>query len=181
MQFVVTLFDTVFSIYGKDELLFSSNQIGIGFMLCGTVMAVLQPVFATYGEKLLTTKQQIGAGLFISGISMIAFPFFNNEFYVYVLIITFAAGGAMVTPNLLSAVSLLSKEHAGSNISLQTSANSIGQILGSVLGTWLLAGGLYHPFIIAGTIVLVAIGFLFFLKNPQRHKEGHPKTSLIDN
>jgi DHA1 family multidrug resistance protein-like MFS transporter len=78
MQFVVTLFETVFSIYGKDELLFSSNQIGIGFMLCGTVMAVLQPVFATYGEKLLTTKQQIGAGLFISGISMIAFPFFNN-------------------------------------------------------------------------------------------------------
>ena len=93
------------------------------------------------------------------------------------LIITFAAGGAMVTPNLLSAVSLLSKEHAGSNISLQTSANSIGQIL----GTWLLAGGLYHPFIIAGTIVLVAIGFLFFLKNPQRHKEGHPQTSLIDH
>lgn len=126
-------------------------------MLCRTVMAVLQPVFATYGEKLLTTKQQNGAGLFISGISMIAFPFFNNEFYVYVLIITFAAGGAMVTPNLLSAVSLLSKEHADSNISLQTSVNSIGQIL----GTWLLAGGLYYPFIIAGTIVLVAIGFSF--------------------
>jgi len=165
MQFVVTLFETVFSIYGKDELLFSSNQIGIGFMLCGAVMAVLQPVFATYGEKLFTAKQQIGAGLFISGISMIAFPFFNNEFYVYVLIITFAAGGAMVTPNLLSAVSLLSKENAGSNISLQTSANSIGQILGPVLGTWLLAGGFYYPFIIAGSIVLVAIGVLHYFKS----------------
>jgi len=164
MQFVVTLFETVFSIYGKDELLFSSNQIGIGFMLCGAVMAVLQPVFATYGEKLLTAKQQIGVGLFISGISMIAFPFINNEYYVYVLIITFAAGVAMVTPNLLSAVSLLSKENAGSNISLQTSANSVGQILGPVLGTWLLTGGFYYPFIIAGSIVLLTTGFLFFLK-----------------
>ena len=53
IQFVVTLFETVFSIYGKDELAFTTNQVGIGFMLCGSVMAVLQPVFATYGEKML--------------------------------------------------------------------------------------------------------------------------------
>ncbi len=165
MQFVVTLFETVFSIYGKNELLFSSNQIGIGFMLCGVVMAVLQPVFATYGEKLLTAKQQIAAGLLISGISMIAFPFFNNEFAVYLLIIIFAAGGAMVTPNLLSAVSLLSKEKAGSNISVQTSANSVGQILGPIIGTWLIAGGFYYPFIIAGIIIITFIGLLYFYKS----------------
>jgi len=165
MQFVVTLFETVFSIYGKNQLLFSSNQIGIGFMLCGVVMAVLQPVFATYGEKLLTAKQQIGAGLLISGISLIAFPFFGNEIYVYVLIVTFATGGAMVTPNLLSAVSLLSKEKAGRNISVQTSANSIGQILGPIIGTWLIAGGFYYPFIIAGIIIITAIGLLYFYKS----------------
>jgi DHA1 family multidrug resistance protein-like MFS transporter len=87
----------------------------------------------------------------------------------------------MVTPNLLSAVSLLSKENAGSNISLQTSANSIGQILGPVLGTWLIAGGYYYPFIIAGSIVLIAIIFLFFLKIPHSYKDHHPQTSLIDN
>lgn len=165
MQFVVTLFETVFSIYGKNELLFSSNQIGIGFMLCGVVMAVLQPVFATYGEKLLTAKQQIAAGLLISGISLIAFPFFGNEIYVYVLIVTFAAGGAMVTPNLLSAVSQLSKEKAGSNISVQTSANSVGQILGPIIGTWLIAGGFYYPFIIAGIIIITFIGLLYFYKS----------------
>ena len=105
IQFVVTLFETVFSIYGKDELGFNSNQIGIGFMLCGSIMAVLQPVFATYGENILSTKKQISLGLLISGLSLIAFPFFKNEFLIYGLIIVFAAGGAMVTPNLLSAIS----------------------------------------------------------------------------
>ena len=165
MQFVVPLFETVFSIYGKNQLLFSSNQIGIGFMVCGIVMAVLQPVFATYGEKILTAKQQIGAGLLISGISLIAFPFFGNEIYVYVLIVTFATGGAIVTPNLLSAVSLLSKEKAGSNISVQTSANSVGQILGPIIGTWLIAGGFYYPFIIAGIIIITFIGLLYFYKS----------------
>lgn len=166
IQFVVTLFETVFSIYGKDELGFNSNQIGIGFMLCGSIMAVLQPVFATYGEKFLSTKKQIALGLFISGLSLIAFPFFKNEYLVYVLIVVFAAGGAMVTPNLLSAVSLISKQNTGRNISIQSSTNSVGQILGPVLGTWLLSGGFYYPFIIAGSIILAVIGFLFFFKNP---------------
>ena len=166
IQFVVTLFETVFSIYGKDELGFNSNQVGIGFMLCGSIMAVLQPVFATYGEKFLSTKKQIALGLLMSGLSLIAFPFFNNEFLVYGLIVVFAAGGAMVTPNLLSAVSLISKKNTGRNISIQSSTNSIGQILGPVLGTWLIAGGFYYPFIIAGSIVLLAIGCLFFFKNP---------------
>lgn len=160
MQFVVTLFETVFSIYGKDELAFTSNQVGIGFMLCGSVMAVLQPVFATYGEKILNSKQQIILGLLISGVSLIVFPFVSNELNVYLMIIIFAAGGAMVTPNLLSAVSLISKENTGRNISIQSSTNSIGQILGPVLGTWLIAGGFFYPFIVAGIVVLLALGFV---------------------
>tara|TARA_R110001606_G_scaffold160259_2_gene304135 strand:- start:14702 stop:15487 length:786 start_codon:yes stop_codon:yes gene_type:complete len=164
MQFVVTLFETVFSIYGKDELAFNSSQVGIGFMLCGSVMAVLQPVFATYGEKIMTSKQQITLGLVITGLSLIVFPFLRNELSVYGMIILFASGGAMVTPNLLSAVSLLSKEDTGRNISIQSSTNSIGQILGPILGTWLLAGGFYYPFVIAGSVVLVAIGLVYYLR-----------------
>jgi DHA1 family multidrug resistance protein-like MFS transporter len=160
MQFVVTLFETVFSIYGKDELVFNSKQVGIGFMLCGSVMAILQPVYASYGEKILSAKKQIALGLFISGISLIAFPFFENEFSIYALIIVFAAGGAMVTPNLLSAVSLISRVNTGRNISIQSSTNSIGQILGPVIGTWLIAGGFYYPFIIAGLVALVSIGLV---------------------
>ncbi|RYH75863.1 MFS transporter [Flavobacteriaceae bacterium 144Ye] len=172
IQFVVTLFETVFSIYGKDELGFNSNQVGIGFMLCGSIMAVLQPVFASYGEKILSTKKQIGFGLFISGISLIVFPFFKNEFVVYGLIVVFAAGGAMVTPNLLSAVSLLSKTNTGRNISIQSSTNSIGQILGPILGTWLVTGGFYYPFTIAGGIVLGSIGLVYFLKRPNNGIDG---------
>lgn len=163
IQFVVTLFETVFSIYGKDELGFNSNQVGIGFMLCGAVMAVLQPVFATYGEKVLSSKKQIVIGLLISGLSLIAFPFFTSEFLVYGLIIMFAAGGALVTPNLLSAVSLTSKENTGRNISIQSSTGSVGQILGPVVGTWLIADSFYYPFIIAGLIVIISIGLVRFV------------------
>ena len=163
MQFVVTLFETVFSIYGKDELGFNSSQVGIGFMLCGSIMAVLQPVFATYGEKVLSAKKQIALGLLISGLSLIAFPFFSTEILVYGLIVVFAAGGAMVTPNLLSAVSLISKNDTGRNISIQSSANSIGQVLGPIMGTWLITGGYSYPFVFSGVIFLLIIGITYFL------------------
>uniref|UniRef100_UPI0040495C13 MFS transporter n=1 Tax=Gelidibacter sp. TaxID=2018083 RepID=UPI0040495C13 len=162
-QLVVTLFETVFSIYGKDELGFNSKQLGLGFMLCGSVMAVLQPVFASYGEKFLSPKKQIAIGFLIAGVSLIAFPFFTSEFLVYGLIIMFAAGGALVTPNLLSAVSLTSKENTGRNISIQSSTGSVGQILGPVVGTWLIADSFYYPFIIAGLIVIISIGLVRFV------------------
>ena len=162
-QFVVTLFETVFSIYGKDELGFNSKQLGLGFMLCGSVMTVLQPVFASYGEKFLSPKKQIAIGFLIAGVSLIAFPFFTSEFLVYGLIIMFAAGGALVTPNLLSVVSLTSKENTGRNISIQSATGSVGQILGPVVGTWLIADSFYYPFIIAGLIVIISIGLVRFV------------------
>ena len=168
LQFVVTLFETVFSIYGKDQLGFNSNQVAIGFILCGSVMAVLQPVFATYADKLISAKEQMAAGLFISALSLIAFPFFTNEFVIYGLIVVFAAGGALVTPNLLSAVSLISNKNTGRNMSIQSSFGSVGQIAGPILGTWLIAGGFKFPFIIGGIIALCSIGLLYYLKQNKR-------------
>lgn len=168
LQFVVTLFETVFSIYGKDQLGFNSNQVAIGFILCGSVMAVLQPVFATYAEKLISAKKQMAVGIFIAALSLIAFPFFTNEFVIYGLIVIFAAGGALVTPNLLSAVSLISNKNTGRNMSIQSSFGSVGQIAGPILGTWMIAGGFKFPFIIGGVIALCSIGLLYYLKQNKR-------------
>ena len=172
MQFVITLFETVFSIYGKDELSFTSKEVGIGFMLCGLVMAVLQPFFAAYGNRIMSVKQLIGFGLLISGLSLIAFPFFSSTIYIFMLIIFFAIGGAMITPILLSRVSLISKINMGRNISIQASANSIGQIIGPILGTWSIAGSFYFPFIMAGLILIIAIGLLLFIRKNYQIKCG---------
>ena len=172
LQFAITLFETVFSIFAKNELSFKSSQVGIGFMLCGLVMAILQPVFATYGLKILSGKKQMAFGFLISGIALIAFPFIRATSLIYITIIIFAIGGSMVTPNLLTAVSLLSKTHTGRNISIQTSIISLGQIAGPILGTWLIAGGFYYPFIISGVIVLTAIGLVYFLKQQNKGIDG---------
>ena len=168
LQFAITLFETVFSIFAKNELSFKSSQVGLGFMLCGLVMAVLQPVFATYGLKIISGKKQMAFGFLISGIALIAFPFIRVTSLIYITIIIFAIGGSMVTPNLLTAVSVLSNTQTGKNISIQMSIISLGQIAGPILGTGLVTGGFYYPFIIAGLFSLAAMSLLVVVKlNPK--------------
>ena len=62
IQFVVTLFETVFSIYGKDELGFNSNQVGIGFMLCGSIRLFCSLYLPVMGKRfyLLKSKSALG-------------------------------------------------------------------------------------------------------------------------
>jgi len=169
LQFAITLFETVFSIFAKNELSFKSSQVGLGFMLCGLVMAILQPVFATYGLKIISGKKQMIFGFLISGIALIAFPFITATSIIYITIIIFAIGGSMVTPNLLTAVSVLSNTQTGKNISIQMSIISLGQIAGPILGTWLVTGGFYYPFIIAGIFSLAAMSLLVVVKfNPKK-------------
>jgi DHA1 family multidrug resistance protein-like MFS transporter len=71
------------------------------------------------------------------------------------MIIVFAVGGAMVTPNLIAMISFIDKNHTGADLSLQTSVNSIGQVLGPILGIWLYTFGKSWPYPIIGTVLLL--------------------------
>jgi DHA1 family multidrug resistance protein-like MFS transporter len=158
LQLAVTLFETVFSVYAKDILLFDTSQVGLGFMLCGLVMAVLQPLFANVDAKTISVNTQLFIGFALAAFAMIVFSFWTYNIYVYTMIVIFAIGGAMVTPNLITMISLVDKNHTGANLSLQTSVNSIGQVLGPMLGIWLYTIGSSWPYPVIGTVLsLVAV------------------------
>lgn len=155
IQLAVTLFETVFSVYAKDVLTFDASQVGLGFMLCGFIMAVLQPVFASLDEKKISLKVQLLSGFAIASFAMFVFSFWTYNLYIYAMIIVFAIGGAMVTPNLIAMISFIDENHTGANLSLQTSVNSIGQVLGPILGIWLYTYGKSWPFLIIGMVLLL--------------------------
>ncbi|AEL28228.1 MFS transporter [Cyclobacterium marinum] len=158
LQLAVTLFETVFSVYAKDILVFDTSQVGLGFMLCGLVMAVLQPLFANVDAKTISVNTQLFIGFALAAFAMIVFSFWTYNIYVYTMIVIFAIGGAMVTPNLITMISLVDKNHTGANLSLQTSVNSIGQVLGPMLGIWLYTFGSSWPYPVIGTVLsLVAV------------------------
>ncbi len=161
LQLAITLFETVFSIYAKDILVFEPSQIGLGFMLCGLVMAILQPLFANLDTRIISINMQLLTGFSIAALAMVAFTFWAYAIYVYAMIVLFAIGGAMVAPNLIAMISFIDKDHIGSHIAMQTSFNSIGQILGPILGVWLYTFNAMWPFPVVGAILfLVAISLI---------------------
>lgn len=166
-QFSVTSFETVFSLYAKNELLFSTLQIGTGFMLCGLFMAVLQPAFTSDKANLISQKGKLFAGFSIAAIALFSMPFIKQYILVYFLIILLAVGGSLIVPQLTAMVSLKDDRNVAGNLSVQTSVNSIGQMLGPLLGTWLAGEHTWAPFIVSGSLLVIPV-LVFMLLNKWR-------------
>lgn len=165
LQLAITLFETVFSVYAKDILLFDTGRVGLGFMLCGLIMAVLQPLFASFDEHILPIKGQLITGFLLAAVSLGVFSLITADYYVFTVIIIFATSGAMITPNLIASISFIDENNNGAYLSTQTSTNSIGQVLGPLLGMWFYGFGSSWPFLIIGAILLlVTFSVVFQLK-----------------
>lgn len=154
-QFSVTSFETVFSIYAKNDLSFTAYQIGIGFMLCGLFMAVFQPLFVSFRTKMFSDKGKLLAGFVVAALALLIMPFIGESIFVYTLIILFAVGGALVAPQLTAMVSLKDDNNTAKNLSVQTSVNSAGQIVGPLVGTWLAGKEISMPFIVSSGLLII--------------------------
>ena len=154
LQLAITLFETVFSVYAKDILVFDTKQVGLGFMLCGLVMAVLQPFFASFNENTLPLRLQLITGFLLAAVALGVFPLMTTDFYVFTMIVIFATGAAIITPNLIASISFIDEHNTGAYLSAQTSVNSIGQVLGPLLGMWIYSFGSSWPFLSIGVILL---------------------------
>lgn len=157
LQFSVTSFEAAFSIYAKSTLLFNTYQIGVGFMLCGLFMAVFQPLFASVKTRMFSDNVKLLAGFVIAAFALVVLPFVRGQIFVFILIVLFAVGGAMIVPQLSALISLADGRNTAKNLSVQASVNNAGQILGPLLGTWLLGYLNFIPFLISGGVLIVPV------------------------
>lgn len=163
-QLTLTLFESVFSIYSKNELLFDAMEIGYGFMVCALVMALLQPlVVSPKVKEVISQHYQIILGLGIFGLGIFLLAFVSHLIFVLLLIGLLAVGGAFITPNITSIISLKGGESSGSSLGIQKSIDSLGQVLGPIIGSWLLTVDSSLPYLLTGTVIVFIT--LIFVKN----------------
>lgn len=162
-QFSLSSFETVFSIYAKNDLLFNPYQIGIGFMFCGLFMAIFQPVFASVKTKIISEKGKLLMGFIIAGVTLIIFPFIKEDVFIFILIILFAVGGALIAPQLTSMISMVDENKIAKNLSYQTSINSLGLMFGPIIGVWSSGIHVFTPFILNGGLLLIPV--LMIIRN----------------
>lgn len=161
-QLALTLFEAVFSIYSKNELAFDAIAIGYGFMICALVMALLQPLVVSKKVKnVISSQNQIILGFGIFGISLVLMVLANQLIVVLILIGILATGGAFITPNITSLVSLKGGRSSGSALGIQKSIDSLGQVIGPIAGSWLLTINNSLPYILTGIIIVIVTLILF--------------------
>lgn len=164
-QIALTLFEAVFSIFSKNGLQYNAATIGYGFMVCALVMALLQPlVVSTRIKKIISGRKQIILGFGIFGVGVLLLLLTDQLLYVLLFIGLLAAGGAFITPNVTSLISLKGEKVAGEALGIQKSTDSLGQVIGPIIGSWLLTLNTFLPYLLTGIMVLLVAGYLLISK-----------------
>lgn len=172
VQLSITLFETIFTIYGKEVSGYATSFISLGLFVCGLVMAVFQPVVAKWGGRVIKKESnQMVSGFILSGFALLLFLSNGQPSWVILVLISiFGIGNSLIVPNLITAVTLESPSSTGNALGLQFSFNGIGQIVGPLSGTVLYSINKVIPFFAGGLLLLIVAFYqINHLKKPNHY------------
>ena len=136
-QFVLALFESTFALFADEHLEISLQEIGYVFAACGLVMAVVQGGMTGWFARQMREQTRVAAGLVVAGGGIFWLDSLSGLWQILVAVSVFASGLSLVAPSLLALVSDRAKGREGAALGLQSAAASLGQVIGPVIGGWL--------------------------------------------
>lgn len=155
-QFGLAVFEGTFVLFGRERMALTAGQAGIAFVVCGAVMAVLQPLVVRGLRRRAPPMAQIGAGLGAMGVGLAALAVTTTFASAVASITVFAAGTAMVIPNEAALVSLHGGRRVSTVLGMRTTAGGIGQFAGPIIGATLIGWRTGAPFYATAAVLLAA-------------------------
>lgn len=146
-------------------------DIGLMFMINGIVGAFIQ------GGLVRRIRKGSEPGFIFLGLILSALGFalinFSMEFWTATLFVAiFGAGNALLRPNVTSLITQKTTVGQGVASGLNSSMDSLGRIVGPLLGSGLFSLNIYLPYISGAVLSILAIGLLYgFLASDRRLHE----------
>jgi DHA1 family multidrug resistance protein-like MFS transporter len=156
-QFGLALFMTVFALYAQVKLGYGPAQVGIAFMVCGSVMALFQALVVGPLSGRVSEMAQLAVGFSLMSVGIASLLLVRTEPLVFGAVALQALGMAFISPNLATLTSKRSGSQTGTALGLQNSANNLGQVIGPLLGGALFAWEASAPYLLT-SISMFAIG-----------------------
>lgn len=153
-QYGLAIFEGTFVLYARNRLSLTAGQTSMAFVVCGAVMAVLQVPASGLLAKIAPPLSQVAIGFALMGAGITALLTTTSFPLVLAMVAVLAAGAALVIPNLSALVSIGSRQSTGVALGWKSSAGSLGQFLGPVVGGSLIARHQDLPFLLAGGLLL---------------------------
>lgn len=153
-QYGLAIFEGTFVLYARDRLSLTAAQTSLAFVVCGAVMALLQVPAAGLLARVAPPLSQVAIGFALMGTGIAALLATSSYAMVLVMIGVLAAGAALVIPNLSALASTGARASTGLALGWKSSASSLGQFLGPLVGGSLVGLQPNLPFQMAATLLL---------------------------
>lgn len=150
-------------LFGYEYLNLSIITVGLFFSCNGAVSALVQSIFVHKITHRLGEHKTATFGLAIMAVALFLMPFSKIGLMMGVFMMLMAFGSALTRPTLTTLLSKETKEGQGTTMGVATAFDSLGRMLGPLMGGWLFSTFDYHsPF--TSTTVLILITLLLVVQ-----------------
>lgn len=146
---------------GYEHLNLSTTTVGIFFSGVGAISALVQSVFIYKVTRCFGEHKTAVLGLVIMAVALFLMPFSKVGLLMGGFMMLGAVGSGLARPTLTTLVSKETKEGQGTTMGIATAFESMGRILGPLLGGWLFSNfGFHSPFTISAVVIFITLLFV---------------------
>jgi len=152
--------EATLQLFGMERFNVTPLQIGIMFLVSGVVGALIQGGVVRRMIRKGEEPKYIAIGLVISAIGFFLMITSHELWTATVYLAIFGIGNALIRPCVTSLITQKTTVGQGVASGLSSSMDSLGRIIGPLMGTFLFSLQLQLPFIIGGLLSLAALFLL---------------------
>ena len=169
-QLSLAMFEGTFALHSQRLFSFGPRQMSIVFIVCGSLMGLLQLGPISWLIKKMGEKTLLPYGLIILaiGMSLLMIPKKMEFILLYVSVISI--GMAILTPSLASLVTKDTGKNYGTSLGVFSSVNSLGQVLGVIIGSILMMWFVHLPYFLISLLLFIAAFFSVYSFRPKNSK-----------
>jgi DHA1 family multidrug resistance protein-like MFS transporter len=161
VSFTLAGLEATLLLFEKDQIGATSLQLGIMFAVSGIVGALIQGGVVRRFIKRGDEARVVGLGLVLSAIGFVLILFSSSLITASMYLSVFAAGNALIRPCVTSLITQKTKAGQGVASGLSSSMDSLGRILGPLLGAGIYQYSHQLPFYTGSVLSLAALYLLY--------------------
>lgn len=164
-SFALTNNEVAVPLFGLEKLNLSVSTIGYFFSIQGILAVFIQSILIYRITRFFGEHKTVILGLSIMAIGLFLVPFAKSGVFLLSFMVVMTMGSAMTRPTLATLVSKKTKEGQGTTMGIFASFDSLGRILGPLLGGWLFSTFDFHsPFTVSAVLILLTLIFVVQIK-----------------
>jgi multidrug resistance protein len=178
VSFSLAGLETTFQLFQIKQIGASPFQVSMMFFASGIVGASIQGGFVRKRIKKGGEKKAIFIGLVLSACGFFLILLSSSVLTAAIYMSVFGAGNALIRPCVISLITQRTTVGQGIATGLNSSMDSLGRILGPLIGMALYGVTISLPFVVSGILSIAAIYLLIRFISAEAKRRAHEKAGL---